>query len=127
LPALFVWVPEEEDVPLPDDAGSKTPVEIIPSVQGGISAIASAHAPFLYFENAPTFAHLNGIIRVTLTAGRDIPLTKEKAAFDEISVAHLRMNLPAARALKAALEGALLLATPVAQTATDPGGTSRPN
>jgi hypothetical protein len=31
---------------------------------------------------------------------------------DRVIVAHLRMNIPAARSLKASLEGALLLATP---------------
>ena len=48
-----------------DDPNPKPPVEIIPSVQGGISAIASAHAPFLYFEDATAFNHLNGIIQIT--------------------------------------------------------------
>lgn len=61
-----------------DDPNPKPPVEVIPSVQGGISAIGSAHAPFLYFEDASAFGVLN----------------------------------PAANALKAAIDGALLLAAP---------------
>ncbi|HVC60639.1 MAG TPA: hypothetical protein VND19_09805 [Acetobacteraceae bacterium] len=89
-----------------------TPVETIPSVQRGISAIASAHAPFLYFETAPAFGHVNGIIRVTLAASRDIPLPPTSVGSDSVIVAHLRMNITAAHALKAALEGALLLAAP---------------
>jgi hypothetical protein len=88
------------------------PVESIPSVQGGVSAIASADAPFLYFENAPAFGTMNGIIKVTLTATRDLPLPNNKIASDHVVVAHLRMNMAAARALKAALEGAILLASP---------------
>jgi hypothetical protein len=86
-------------------------VEVIPSVQDGISAIASSHAPFLYFEAAPTAAHLNGIIRVTLTAARDLPMLGVPGR-DHVIVAHLRMNIPAALALKATLESVLLLAQP---------------
>ncbi|HWN52402.1 MAG TPA: hypothetical protein VNO18_21720, partial [Xanthobacteraceae bacterium] len=51
-----------------DDPNPKLPVEIIPSMEGGISAIGSAHAPFLYFENASAFGHLNGVIQITLVA-----------------------------------------------------------
>lgn len=87
-------------------------VETIPSLQGAVSGIASAHAPILYFENAPAFGHMNGILKVTLTATRDIPLANNKIASDHVVVAHLRMNQQAARALKTALEGALLLASP---------------
>jgi hypothetical protein len=88
------------------------PVEAIPSVQGGLSGIASAAAPFVYFENAPAFGTMNGIIKVTLTATRDLPQANNKIASDHVVVAHLRMNMAAARALKAALEGAILLASP---------------
>jgi hypothetical protein len=88
------------------------PVESIPSVQGGLSGLASAQAPFLYFENAPAFGTMNGIIKVTLTATRDLPQANNKIASDHVIVAHLRMNMAAARALKAALEGAILLASP---------------
>ena len=88
------------------------PVETIPSVQGSLSGLASAHAPFLYFENAPAFGTMNGILKVTLTATRDLPQANNKIASDHVVVAHLRMNLAAARALKAALDGAILLASP---------------
>jgi hypothetical protein len=84
------------------------PVESIPSVQGGLSGLASASAPFLYFENAPAFGTMNGIIKVTLTATRDLPQANNKIASDHVIVAHLRMNMAAARAL----EGAILLASP---------------
>ena len=88
-------------------------VEVIPSTQGTVSAIASAHAPFLYFDSAPTFGHVNGIIRVTLEATRDMPTnTEQRVGSDRVVVAHLRMTIPAAQSLKAAIEGALLLANP---------------
>lgn len=95
-----------------DDPHGKPPVEAIPSVQGGISAIGSAHAPFLYFENAPAFGTLNGIIQITLEAQRIFPTGTGAPAMDRVIVAHLRMNVPAANSLKAAIEGALLLASP---------------
>ena len=89
-----------------------TTIESIPSVQGGLSGLGSAAAPFLYFENAPAFGTMNGIIKVTLPATRDMPLANNKIASDHVVVAHLRMNMAAARALKAALDGAILLASP---------------
>jgi hypothetical protein len=46
---------------------------------------------------------------------------------DRVIVAHLRMSAPAAMALKAALEGALLLAAPVAGTPDPSSGVVRPN
>ena len=94
------------------DKDLPVPIEAIPSHQGAVSGIASADAPFLYFENAPAFGTMNGIIKVTLTATRDMPLPHNKIASDHVVVAHLRMNMAAARALKSALEGALLLASP---------------
>lgn len=78
-----------------------------------ISDIASAHAPFLYFEDAPTFGHMNGIIQITLEALRMYSAAPgEQVATDRVLIAHLRMNVPAARALRAAIDGALLLAAP---------------
>jgi hypothetical protein len=94
------------------DTPPKMPIELIPSVQNGVSALASHQAPFLYFDEAPTFGHLNGVIRVTLIAVRDMPLPEGKVGSDRVIVGHLRMSIHAARALKAALEGALFLAAP---------------
>ena len=109
-----------------DQTNVKPPVEIIPSVAGEISAVASAHAPFLYFDNAPAFGYLNGIVRITLEAGRDMPTPGQTVASDRVIVAHLRMNIPAALSLKAAIDGALLLATPAAGT-PDQSGDLKPN
>lgn len=100
-----------------DDPNAKPPVEIIPSVQDGISAIGSAHAPFMYFENALAFGYLNGVIQITLEAQRFFPAAPPAvaAASDRVITAHLRMNIPAAMGLKAAIEAALLLAAPAPQ------------
>jgi hypothetical protein len=76
-----------------------------------VSAAGSAAAPMLYFEDAPTFGHMNGIIQVTLEAVRlysEPPGVKR----ERVVVAHMRMNIPAARSLRAALDGALLIAAP---------------
>ena len=86
-----------------------------------------AHAPFLYFENASAFGHLSGIIRITLEAARIIPAPgNQGVVIDRVIVAHLRMNIPAALSLKAAIDGALLLATPAAGT-PDQSGDLKPN
>ena len=107
-----------------DKTNVKPPVEIFPSVTGEISAIASAHAPFLYFEMASAFGYANGIIRITLEAARIMPApgNPEAAVTDRIIIAHLRMNVPAALSLKSAIEGALLMATPAAGTPDQLGG-----
>jgi hypothetical protein len=75
-----------------------------------LSDSASAHAPFLYFEDAPAFGIMSGIVRITLEAGRLYTSNQGVVMQDRIVVAHLRMNIPAALALKRAIEGALLLA-----------------
>ena len=95
-----------------DDPNPKPPVETIPSVQGGISAIGSAHAPLLYFEEASAFGILNGVVRITLEAHRIFPTEGEAAAVDRVVVAHLRMSAPAAMSLKASTEGVLLIEAP---------------
>ena len=82
------------------------------TTHGTTPGVTNANAPLLYFENAPAFGTVNGIIKVTLTASRDIPLPEDNVASDQVVVAYLRMNEAAARALRAALDGALLLASP---------------
>lgn len=66
-------------------------------------------APFIYFEAAPCFGTIPGMVRITLSASR--VLTKAGSVIqDDIAVAHLRCNVIAARALKDSLEKALLMA-----------------
>ena len=108
-----------------DKTNVQPPVEVIPSVAGEVSAIASAHAPFLYFDNAPVFGCFDGVVRITLEAVRTMPTPGQTVSTDRVIVAHLRMSIPAALALKAAIEGALLLAAPT--TAGASGDASKPN
>ena len=98
--------------PAPAAAPSRTLAESTPSHRGEISAMASAAAPFLYFDGAPNFGVNNGIVNVTLEAVR-FSAVEHEIVPDRVIVAHLRMGIPAAHALKTALEKALLLATPV--------------
>jgi hypothetical protein len=98
-----------------DDPAPNVPVqvaEIIPSVAGDVSGVASANAPFIYFDGAPTFGFKEGIANITLEALRYVH-ANGKVISDKVIVAHLRMSLPGMLRLKSAIEGALLLAQPV--------------
>jgi hypothetical protein len=94
---------------MPDNADEAPPVsqEMPP-----FAASASDHAPFLYFEHAPNFGHLNGVIQITLEAQRFTTQSANNIVRERVVVAHLRMSLPSAMSFKAAIEGALLLANP---------------
>jgi hypothetical protein len=69
--------------------------------------------PVIYFDASPSLSHLNGIIGITLTVTGNVPIGDERVAMCAAIVAHLKCNIPAAQALRAALDGALLLAQPV--------------
>jgi hypothetical protein len=73
------------------------------------------HAPFIFYENAPAFGFTNGIINITLSANRTIVGEGGAVINEQVVVAHLRGNVPAALSLRAALDNALLLAAPTGQ------------
>jgi hypothetical protein len=81
---------------------SKTPliVETIPSVQNGLSAIASGNAPVVFFDNVTNFGTYNGIAHITLTVMRFLPGDDGIVRHDNAVAAHLRMNIPALMVLK---------------------------
>ncbi len=87
-------------------------VEQVPGVAGGTSALASAAAPFIYFDLVPNFGLNNGVANVTLQAVRFHPTEEGGVVADRVTVAHLRMSFPAVQALKAAISGIELLAQP---------------
>jgi hypothetical protein len=72
----------------------------------------SVGAPMLYFDDAPAFGHANGIIKIALEATRLHANDTGEVIADRVLVAQLLMNRSAALALKAALDGALLLSAP---------------
>jgi hypothetical protein len=94
------------DIAVPEKPNVQSPVEI--------PAVDSAHAPFLYFDQVRVLGYGHGVIRITLEAFRDTPVTGNRPALDSVVVGHLRMNVPAALSLKAAIDNALLLAAPSA-------------
>ena len=69
--------------------------------------------PILYFDGAPTFSHLNGVVGITLTVTGHVPTAAGGADLCASTVAFLKCNVPAAKALIAALQGAILIAAPV--------------
>jgi hypothetical protein len=72
--------------------------------------LQSTPMPIVYFDSVPALSHLNGIIGVTLTVTGGVP-TADRSVTNCASVAaFLKCNIPAAIALKEAIEGALLLA-----------------
>lgn len=95
-----------------DDANKLTPphVEVVPSIQGTISAIGSANAPFIYFDVASSFGIRDGVANITLEAARHMINADGMAVFDRVVTAHIRMGVGAVRSLKAALDGIELLA-----------------
>ncbi|WP_316214143.1 hypothetical protein [Bradyrhizobium sp. SZCCHNR2032] len=82
--------------------------------------ISAAPMPVVYFDNAPTLSHLNGVIGITLIVTSNVPMGDGGVKMVASVAAHLKCNIPAAQALKGALENALLLAQPV----DNPGGKS---
>ncbi len=98
---------------MPDETKT-TIVENIPSIAGEISAVASANAPFIYFEDARFYGFVNGIGKVALSASRQIAPDPQTGGvlFDQVLVGHLVGNIHAIRGLRAALDGILLMAEP---------------
>jgi hypothetical protein len=69
--------------------------------------------PLVYFDHAPSLSHLNGVIGVTLTVSGNVPTETGGIEMVAAVAAHLKCNVFAARALRDALNAALLLAEPV--------------
>lgn len=92
----------DESKPMPD-------VESLPSRQGEVSALASATAPFLYFEVARNYGFRDGVANITLEAHRHISVSDNQVLTDRVIVAHLRMSYSALQTLKAAINGIELL------------------
>lgn len=95
-----------------DEAPSQVFTETIPAQAGTISAIASANAPFIYFDNAPNYGVNHGVMNITLEAARFQPGGQAGVLMDRVLVGHLRMSLPAAENLRAAITAALALVQP---------------
>jgi len=84
-------------------------VEIVPSLENEISGIASANAPFIYFENVPFHGTIPGIGKLTLTTQRNICGRKGRVQADNVIVAHLAGNLLAIKALRDSCDAILAM------------------
>jgi hypothetical protein len=89
--------------PRPGDVAVVIPVNDVP------------HAPFIFYDGAPVSGYLNGVISLTLSANRTYIGPDGTAKSDHVVVAYLRGNIQAATSLRAAIDAALLLATPTSQ------------
>jgi hypothetical protein len=89
----------------PDPRAEKVPVSISDT----------SHAPFIYFENAPAFGFMSGVVNITLSANRTYAGPEGAVVNEQIVVAYLRGNVPAALNLRQAIDKALLLAAPTPQ------------
>jgi hypothetical protein len=69
--------------------------------------------PVIYFDASPSVSYLPGVVGITLTVTGNVPLGGDTIAMCAAVVAHLKCNIPAAIALKGAIDSALLLANPV--------------
>jgi hypothetical protein len=74
----------------------------------GLFVSDAANAPIIYFDSAPTFGNVNGVINVTIVASRHLP-QGGKIVTDVIAVGSLRCSIPAAIDLRNAIDQALLL------------------
>jgi hypothetical protein len=76
--------------------------EQVPSIQGGLSGMASANAPLIFFDEIHAAGHYNGIVHITLEALRFTGVGGGMVN-DRVVTAHLRMNVQALVALKQAV------------------------
>ncbi len=72
------------------------------------------HAPFIFYEVAPAFGFMNGVVNITLSANRTWA-GPNGIVNEQVVVAYLRGNIPAALSLRQAIDDALLLAAPTGE------------
>lgn len=90
-----------------------------PGRSGSLCPLASAAAPFVYFDRAPNFGFNGAVVNISLEAIRfEMPAENSNVVADRVTVAHLRMTLDALRSLKTAIEGVERM---VAATIVRPG------
>jgi len=70
----------------------------------------TASAPVIFFDGAPAYGTVNGIVEIELAARILIPKPDNSVAVDPVCMAHLRCSLQAASNLHAALGKALEMA-----------------
>lgn len=76
--------------------------EVIQTRVGDVSALASANAPFLYFDVVPTSGFRDGVANITLEAAR-YSTNGDQVVWDRVLVAHLRCGFQGLQSLKSAI------------------------
>jgi hypothetical protein len=69
-----------------------------------------AAGPVVFFDSAPTYGHLNGVIEITLTSRLVLPTTDNRCITEIIAAGHLRGSYASMTALRDAIDGALKMA-----------------
>jgi hypothetical protein len=72
------------------------------------------HAPFIFYEEACALGYVNGVVSITLSAGRAW-VGPDGVESDRVVTAYLRGNVQAAISLRAAIDSALLMAAPTGE------------
>lgn len=86
---------------MPVDPKAKPPVALLKN---------AAAAPVIFFDNAPAYGNMTGLIEVELSARVLSPRTDGSVAIEHIAVGHLRCSAQAAASLRAALDQAIEMA-----------------
>ena len=71
--------------------------------------------PSFFTKTLPAFGFTNGIVNITLSANRTYAGPGGAIVTEQVVVAYLRGNIPAALSLRHAIDNALLLAAPTGQ------------
>ena len=69
----------------------------------------TAAAPFLYFDGAPVYGQVNGIIEIELSARALAPKADATVGVDIVCIGHLRGSPAAMTNLRAAIDAALVM------------------
>lgn len=69
-------------------------------------------APVIFFDEVPSFGGFNGIVSIPLTAALQAITGDGNVKVEHHVVAHLRTNVQGIKALRAAIDGALLALEP---------------
>src|SRR5262249_31589799 len=68
------------------------------------------HAPFIFCEEAPAYAFMNGVVHITLSANRTWIGPDKEVVNDQVVVAYLRGNPRAMLSLRQAIDKAISFA-----------------
>lgn len=88
----------------------------LPTIDPTALVTDALHAPIIFFEGVSGQGYTNGVLNISLVTA--IHRTKgDRVDTKIVCVADLRFTVEAAKALKSAIDNALLLAMPVQPTA----------